>query len=292
MIIASSDVREENRGNEEIPVFLPMYPLDGTTVIKREIAALRRAGVSPVLVMLGYQKEVLKNHLSHNKVLYVEDDQYQEHDFASSLKLGLREAKMRMDRAAVIPVEYPAFAKETLETLLSCPGSAVPVCHGVEGYPRLYAFGEQSELSRCPVEDEGCVLSVRAEGGILKAEQYVKERRDAKELRCRNRLILSKEEDFFDPEMYRLLCRIDETGSIQAAAGSIGMSYTKGWKMVNKLEKEMGFLFLNRFNGGKNGGSSTLTGEGRTFLERYHAMEEDMRRIGQRFFDTYFQDFQ
>lgn len=126
MIIASSDVREENRGNEEIPVFLPMYPLDGTTVIKREIAALRRAGVSPVLVMLGYQKEVLKNHLSHNKVLYVEDDQYQEHDFASSLKLGLREAKMRMDRAAVIPVEYPAFAKETLEKIQGMYGEKAP----------------------------------------------------------------------------------------------------------------------------------------------------------------------
>lgn len=62
--------------------------------------------------------------------------------------------------------------------------------------------------------------------------------------------------------------------------------------MVNRLEKEMGFLFLNRCNGGKNGGSSTITEEGRTFMERYHAMEEDMRRIGQRFFDTYFQDFQ
>ena len=38
LIIASSDFREENRDNEDIPVFLPMYPIDGTTVIKREIA--------------------------------------------------------------------------------------------------------------------------------------------------------------------------------------------------------------------------------------------------------------
>lgn len=294
LIIASSDFREENRDNEEIPVFLPMYPMDGTTVIKRLIAALRRAGLSPILVMLGYQKEVLKNHLSHNKVLYVEDEQYQEHDLTASLKLGLLEAEKLMDRAAVIPVEYPAFAKETLETLLQCPGSAVPVCDGAEGYPRLYAFGAQRKEDgcRCPVRDPGCVLSARTNEGIRQAERYVKERRDANELRCRNRLILSKEEDFFDPEVYRLLCLIDETGSIQAAAGRMGMSYTKGWKMVNKLEKEMGFLFLNRCNGGKNGGSSTITGEGRTFMERYHAMEADMRRIGQRFFDTYFQDFQ
>ncbi len=294
LIIASSDFREENRDNEDIPVFLPMHPLDGTTVIKRVIATLRRAGLSPILVVLGYQKEVLKNHLSHNKVLWIEDGQYQDHDLQDSLELGLQEAEKHMDRAAVIPVEYPAFTKETLEELLKCPGSAVPVCQGLEGYPRLYAFGEQGEKDecRCLVEDQGCVLSIRAEGGIRKAGEYVKAQRDANELRCRNRLILSKEEDFFDPEVYRLLRFIDESGSIQSAAARMGMSYTRGWKMVNRLEKEMGFLFLNRCNGGKNGGSSTITEEGRTFMERYHAMEEDMRRIGQRFFDTYFQDFQ
>lgn len=294
LIIASSDFREENRDNEEIPVFLPMYPMDGTTVIKRVISMLRRGGLSPILVVLGYQKEVLKNHLSHNKVLYVEDKQYQEHDLQASVELGLLEAEKLMDRVAVIPVEYPAFTKETLEKLLQCQGSAVPVCQGTEGYPRLYAFGEQKENGgcRCAVEDPGCVLSVRTGGDILQAEKYVKAQRDANELRCRNQLILSKEEDFFGPEVYRLLRFIDETGSIQAAAARMEMSYTRGWKMVNKLEKEMGFLFLNRCNGGRNGGSSTITGEGRTFMERYHAMEEDMRRIGQRFFDTYFQDFQ
>ena len=37
LLIASENFREEDLGNEEIPVFLPMYPLDGTTVIKREI---------------------------------------------------------------------------------------------------------------------------------------------------------------------------------------------------------------------------------------------------------------
>ena len=62
--------------------------------------------------------------------------------------------------------------------------------------------------------------------------------------------------------------------------------------MVNKVEKEMGFPFLDRCNGGKKGGSSTLTEEGRLFIERYQAMTRDMRRISQNFFDVYFKDFQ
>ncbi len=294
LVIASCDYAEDNRDNEGIPVYLPMYPLDGTTVIKREIAVLRRAGLSPIMVLLGYQKELLKNHLSHNGVLYVEDRDWQKHDLASSAALGIQEAAGFMDRLVVLPVEYPAFSRETLEQLLSCPGSAVPVYEGKSGYPRLYVLKNSGETdtAQCPVEDPGVILSMKGEEGVRRVEQYVRERRDANTLSCRTRLVLSKEEDFFGPEVYELLKAIDETGSIQAAAARMHISYTKGWKMVNQVEKEMGLLFLNRLSGGKNGGSSEITGEGRLFMERYHAMEEDMKRICQQFFDTYFCDFQ
>lgn len=292
-MIASMDFANENRGNEEIPIFFPMYPLDGTTVIKQEIAALRRAGVSPIVVLLGYQGEVLKNHLIHNSVIFAEDGRYREHDFQTALEIGLSEAKKHMDRAVVIPVEYPAFSGRTLEKLLECAGSAVPVFEGQDGYPMLHVFGEaESETERFPVEDPGTVLSLLEECGIDRAEQYRREQRNANDLQCKIKLVLTKEQDFFGPGVYRLLKYIDETGSIQAAAAKMDMSYSKGWKMVNKVEKEMGFLFLNRCNGGRNGGSSTITEEGRLFMERYHAMLEDLRRISQRFFDTYFQDFQ
>lgn len=292
LLIASLDFENGGRGNEEIPVFLPMYPLDGTTVIKQEIAALRRANVSPILVLLGYQKEVLKNHLIHNSVIFVEDEQYQEHDKETALQIGLTEARKHMDRAVVIPVEYPAFSAQTLQSLLECTKSTVPVYEEQEGYPRLYVFQEDEEAKKLPVEDPGILLSLLDKDGIRQAEQYAKEQRNANELRCKIKLVLTKEEDFFGPGIYHLLKYIDETGSIQAAAAKMQMSYSKGWKMVNKVEKEMGFLFLNRCNGGRNGGSSTITEEGRLFMERYHAMLEDMRRISQSFFDTYFRDFQ
>ena len=108
----------------------------------------------------------------------------------------------------------------------------------------------------------------------------MRERRDANALRCRTRLVLSKEEDFFGPGVYELLKAIGETGSIQAAAARMHMSYTKAWKMINQAEKEMGFLFLNRLSGGKNGGSSEITEEGRRFMERYHAMGFSVRAWG------------
>lgn len=294
LLIASTDFREGDLGNEEIPVFLPMYPLDGTTVIKREIAMLRRAFISPIVVLLGYQKELLRNHLSHNRVIFVEDKGYQGHGFEESLQKGLLEAREWMERVLVVPVECPAFSMETLERLLACKKNAVPVYQGKEGYPRLYQVSENSveETERVEVEDAGILLSLQRENGIQSVEEYVKAKRSENELRCITKLTLTKGEDFFGPGVCQLLRYIDETGSIQAAAERMKMSYTKGWKMVNLVEKEMGFLFLNRCNGGKNGGSSTLTEEGRLFVERYQAMVEDMERVSRRFFDVYFQDFQ
>ncbi len=294
LLLASFELGTENRGSEEFPLFLPMYPLDGTTVIKREIAALRKAMLSPIVVLAGYQKQILKNHLSHNNVIFTEDKEYVKNDQEKALQMGLETARQHMNRVIVVPVQYPAFSARTLQMLLECKKSTIPVYDGQMGWPRLYVLQDdaQEEPEQIPVEDPGILLSLLEKDGIAQTQQYLKARRGTNELRCKTKVILTREEDFFGPGIYHLLKLIDENGSIQAAASEMHMSYSKAWKMVNKTEKEMGFPFLNRCNGGKCGGSSTLTDEGKLFIQRYHAMVKDMERISQNFFDIYFNDFQ
>ena len=295
LIIASGDYGEGQQDNEGIPVFLPMYPLDGTTVIKGEIAKLRKAKISPILVLTGCHSETLKLHLSHNNVVIIEDEDYQRHSFSDALALGLRHTKEQMDRVLVLPVEYPAFSNETLEQLLACEHAAVPVYQEQMGWPRsivLDADFDGQNAEHLFTDNPGVTYSLLEENGIDRISQYLKDRWNANTLHFRNKLVISREEDFFGPGVYDLLKYIDETGSIQAAAAKMNMSYSKGWKIINRAEKELGFRFLNRCNGGKNGGSSTITPEGRVFMERYHAMVEDMRRMTQNFFDVYFGEFQ
>lgn len=300
LLLASFDLAGQNTDSEEFPLFLPMYPLDGTTVIKREISILRRAAVSPVILLTGYQKDVLKNHLSHNNVIFAENEEYQTNSHADALKLGLETASQYMDRVIVVPVEYPAFSLQTVQALLECGQNTTPACNGQEGWPRLYVFrdedGHEMEQTQnpeiLPVDDEGILLSLLEQDGIPRIQHYLKTQHNINELHCKTKLVLSKEEDFFGPGIYYLLQYIDETGSIQGAATKMEMSYSKCWKMINKVEREMGFPFLNRSNGGKSGGSSKLTAEGRLFMERYHAMIMDMERISQNFFDVYFNEFQ
>lgn len=111
-------------------------------------------------------------------------------------------------------------------------------------------------------------------------------------LHFKTKLVISREKDFFGPGVFHLLQYIDETGSIQAAADKMNLSYSKGLKMINKAEKELDFRFLKRCNGGRNGGSSTITPEGRRFMEQYEAMLEDIRQISGEFFEKYFKEFQ
>ena len=306
LIIASLNPDMENRDNEDMPVFLPMQHLDGTTVIKREIFKLRKAGVTPIIVLCGYQQEVLKNHLSHNGVVFCEDEQFESHSLAGTLEKGLEFAAELCERVLIVPVEYPAFSIETAEKLIECRKSSAPVFQGTAGWPRLQVLEEgwaeedgfaavspeAFQWAELAVEDAGILYSLADENGLEHVQNYVRELRDANTLQLKLKVMLTKEEDFFGPGVYWLLRNIEETGSIQAAAVKMQMSYTKCWKMINKVEAQMGFKFVDRVNGGKHGGKSTLTEEARVFLERYRALTEDLKRISRNFFDVYFRDFQ
>lgn len=299
LILASLNLDTAHRGTEEMASFLPMLSVGGTTAIKREIATLRRAGVSPILVLCGYQKELLKNHLSHNSVIFCEDTSYPGQDRDAAVARGLEAAAAHCDRVLLVPVEMPVFSAGTVKRLLACEDAAAPVYQGEMGYPRLL-YLPSDEKSRQPaapllpveVEDPGILYSLLDPDGPARINSYLKKLRDTNDLRLKLKVTLTKEEDFFGPGVWQLLTLVDETGSIQAAAAAMHMSYSKSWKLINRLEQQMGFPFLNRCNGGKNGGNSTLTGQGRLFLDKYKALTEDLNRMARNFFDIYFQDFQ
>lgn len=293
LIIASLNLDMENKDNEEMAAFIPMLHLDGTSIIKREIVTLRRAGVTPIMVLCGYQKEVLKNHLSHNGVLFLEDDEYEKHSWEESVRLGMDMASEVCDRVLVIPVQIPAFSVDTIQKLSECEKSTTATYENKQSELRLVNFHEPyEEVEELETNDAGIQYSVIEDGGLEQLQKYVKGLRDANDLQMKLRLTLSKETEFFGPDTYDLLQMIGETGSIRAAATKIGISYSKGWKMINKMEEEMGFHFLKRCNGGKDGGSSTLTEEGIEFLNKYHAMLKDVETMAGNFFDVYFADFQ
>lgn len=74
---------------------------------------------------------------------------------------------------------------------------------------------------------------------------------------------------FFGEGPARLLHSIEEHGSLRTAALSMNMAYTKALKMIKNAENALGFPLTTRTTGGKTGGGSLLTPEGKEWLIRY-----------------------
>ncbi|MDO5714981.1 MAG: LysR family transcriptional regulator [Tissierellia bacterium] len=91
-------------------------------------------------------------------------------------------------------------------------------------------------------------------------------------IRCHNKITLSKNQKFFGPGLKVLLEYIDQTGSVKSAARRMGLSYSKAWKMINRMEEELGFEVLERTPGGVSGGESNLTKSGKDFLRKYEIL--------------------
>jgi molybdate transport system regulatory protein len=73
-----------------------------------------------------------------------------------------------------------------------------------------------------------------------------------------------------------LLKQIDETGSIQKAAGRKGMSYRHAWGFLQTMERRGGLKLVETQIGGREGGGAKLTPQGRDFLRRYLAFREGL----------------
>ena len=77
-----------------------------------------------------------------------------------------------------------------------------------------------------------------------------------------------QDEKFFGEGPCRLLHAIEAEGSLRAAASSMGLAYSKALRMIKNAEHALGFPLTSRTVGGKSGGGSTLTQEGKEWIEK------------------------
>jgi molybdate transport system regulatory protein len=75
------------------------------------------------------------------------------------------------------------------------------------------------------------------------------------------------------PGKARLVAAIDETGSISAAARSMGMSYRRAWQLVEALNESFSEPVVMTATGGRRGGGARVTQLGRKLVRRYRVME-------------------
>ena len=95
-------------------------------------------------------------------------------------------------------------------------------------------------------------------------------------------------EKFFGEGPARLLRGVEATGSLRAAAMSMEMAYTKALKLIRNAENALGFALIYRATGGKGGGGSSLTDEGKEWLQRFEAYRDACKEANSRLYLEFF----
>ena len=96
------------------------------------------------------------------------------------------------------------------------------------------------------------------------------------------------EEKFFGKGIAELLQLVDKYGTIQKACKSMDMSYSKAWKIINRLENELGFKVLETKAGGKKGGESYLTDDAKDLLNRFKKMIKEVEEVSEKSYKKHF----
>lgn len=291
----------------------PMLPVGNETMIRRTITTMLEAGASPVVVVTGYRGELLRGHLEDLELVFLYNSRYASTRMYDSLLLGLRHLRGRCDRLLLAPGDVPIVRPDTIRRMLEVQAQVVrPIYRGKAGHPLVLdnsCFGPllgyrgeaglsgalgalDLEVADLPVTDETVTLGEPTQEAHSRLLRHnLTQGGGAERLRLDTRLCLRAMDTVFSPEAAQLLEVLELTGSIKLACSAIRISYSKGWKMLRRIEQVWGFSMVRRRVGGTEGGSSELTPQGRQFLAAYRQMEGEVLEYAQQSFSQHFVDF-
>lgn len=84
---------------------------------------------------------------------------------------------------------------------------------------------------------------------------------------------------FLGGDRIELLERIDELGSITKAARAVGISYKTAWDQINTINNLAEKPLVERLTGGKGGGGTSLTAEGKRVIAEYRIIQGELRTL-------------
>ncbi|RRD65619.1 NTP transferase domain-containing protein [Fretibacterium sp. OH1220_COT-178] len=280
-----------------------MTPIRGggqkASPVHRAVRTFQRAGADlVVLVSPPDCLDSLKKHVAHMSAFCIAPKSGSPSFLL--LREGLLHLQSKCERVLLASADYPFFSTDAAAAVLASNApSVVPTHEGKEGYPIGLSTALIPELLQIQEMEEQppfaalkrhirtfSTLEVRDRGIILPFDQSSEVPQPSVFPELRIRLVRRK--PFFGQGSSDLLSLIEETHSVRLACQRMGMSYSKGWKILRDMESEWGTPLILRRQGGKNGGSSSLTAEGRALLEAYRKFEKVVQGMAQEAFQSCF----
>lgn len=285
--------------------FKPMLNIGSISIAQRVIASFQQAGVNRIVVVTGYQADVLERHLANSGVVFLRNEHYEETQMFDSARIGLDYLKDKCDTILFTPVDIPLFTASTVTALLrSGETLACPVYQGETGHPILIASRLVDEIltdsgegglqevflrmnvsmEHVPVNDPGILHDADTPSDYESLLHF----HNQQLVRPVVSLSLAREVPFFDEKMFLLLQQVQETRSVRTACRRMQISYSTGWNMIRTLESQLSVKLIIRNQGGANGGQSTLTPEGLKLIGHYSDFLKELREYADYLYKKHF----
>lgn len=294
--------------NSSANAFSPLLSIGHTTVIRRIITTLKQCGVDPIVVITGRDAKEVEKHISKLRVICLRNEEYENSQMFDSIGMGLRYIEDLCDRILILPPKFPLLLPETIKKIMECSGKAsCPVYEGRRGHPvmiqkdlipallsyrgerglggSLRQKGVDALIEEIPVDDKGIIEAVETD-----QDTVIYPTLEHHAMHPSVSLSLEFDEAFFGPEMAQFLMLIEHAGSMQTACRQMNMSYSKGFKLLKNAENQMGYPLLITQSGGTEGGFSQLTPKAVDLMEKYMALEKELKGKAEELFKKYFEE--
>lgn len=86
---------------------------------------------------------------------------------------------------------------------------------------------------------------------------------------------------------WKILKAIEEHGSLKGATDALGITYRRTWGDLKKIEELLGFALLEKERGGKEGGKTYLTAQGKLLVEAFDNFHEKVDIVMEDAFENF-----
>lgn len=286
--------------------FKQLMKIGSRTMAERVVVNFRQAGINEIVMVTGYRSEQLEKELRPFEITFLKNDRYETTQMFDSARIGLEYLNGRCDRVFFCPVDIPFFMEKTVEVLMDAQGDIIqPVYRGKAGHPILIRASlipailayqgegglkgalhslENLKRIRIPVEDEAVLMDADTREDFRRLVDV----HNSRIMHPKVQVTLVNHKPFFDEMTFELLKKIAGLGSVREACGQMGISYSKGWNIIQNAEDGMGCRIVERQAGGQGGGTASVTDRGKKLLELFETYKEQLNNISEELFRQIF----
>ena len=262
----------------------PLRKTGKIPAIKRIVLSMQQAGLFPIVVVVGaddYESRYQLNNL--NVVFLILEESDEKRELFHSVKAGLSYLQDKCLSVVFTPVNAPMFIPKTIVEMRKYHDDiVVPSYKKKAGHPVLISYAGRRVFVE--VDDIG-VLSLNQEDDELQSRI---EEHNKSILHPILTFGIGHETPFFNARLKLLLFLIEDLNNVRKACDTMALSPGKAWDMINELEDKLGYTVVKRRRGGRNGGKTFLTEDGRQFLITCQRFEEQVISFSEQKFEKMF----